>query len=196
MGQATKKSSGIESTLGALIAHPTRVKAYVILNERIASPNEIAQEIGLEVSHVAYHVDKLKALKVIELVDEKKRRGAVEHFYKTTKRPFASDAGFEEMTPAQRESLTRYTLQLHLADAALALDSGTFDTRLNRSLYRVPMTVDEEGFEELSSLHKEMYERYLEVEERSAGRMAEEKTEAIPTMATHMFFEMPSKRVR
>ena len=58
------------------------------------------------------------------------------------------------------------------------------------------MTVDEEGFEELASLHKEIYERQLEIEERSAGRMAEEKTEGIPTMATHMFFEMPSKRVR
>ncbi|HEX3324547.1 MAG TPA: winged helix-turn-helix domain-containing protein [Solirubrobacterales bacterium] len=196
MAQAVKKSPGIESTLGALIAHPTRVKSYVILNERVASPNEIALETNLAVGHVSYHVDKLKELKVIELVDERPVRGAIEHFYRAVRRPVALEAGLKEMTEEERDSLTRYTLQLALADAALAINAGTFDARLNRALVRVPMTVDEEGFAKLASLHEEMYQRHLEIEAESAGRMADEKTEAIPTVAVHMFFEMPSKRVR
>jgi DNA-binding transcriptional ArsR family regulator len=196
MTQAVKKGSGIESTLGTLIAHPTRVKCYVILNERVASPNEIALETNLAVGHVSYHVDKLKALKVIELVDERPVRGAIEHFYRAVRRPVALERGLEEMTPEERDSLTRYTLQLAIADAALAVNAGTFDGRLNRALVRVPLTVDEKGFAELASLHEEMYERHLEIEAQSAGRMAEEGTAPIPTVATHMFHEMPSKRVR
>jgi DNA-binding transcriptional ArsR family regulator len=196
VAQAVRKGSAIESTLGALIAHPTRVKCYVILNERIASPNEIAQETNLEVGHVSYHVDKLKALGVIELVSERPVRGAIEHFYRAVRRPVALEEGMRDMTSEERESLTRYTLQLMVADAALAVNAGTFDGRLNRALVRVPMTVDEEGFSKLASLHEEMYVRHLEIEAESAGRMAEEGTEPIPTVAAHMFFEMPSKRTR
>lgn len=196
MAQVAKKNLGIESTLGALIAHPTRVRCYVILTERVASPNEIANETNLAVGHVSYHVDKLKALGVIELVAERPVRGATEHFYRAVRRPVALESGLEEMSPEERDSLTRYILQLALADAAVAINAGTFDARLNRALVRIPLTVDDEGFDELASLHEEMYERHLEIEARSAGRMAEEDTAPIPTVATHMFHEMPPKRVR
>jgi DNA-binding transcriptional ArsR family regulator len=192
MANATKrKAAGVEPTLGALISHPTRVKAYVILTERVASPNEIAKATGLEVGHVSYHVGKLAELKVIELVDTAQRRGAVEHYYRAIKRPYASDESFEEMNPAERESLTRFTLQLHLTDMARALDAGTLDGRSNRSLIRVPAMVDEEGFEELAELHDEMYQRKLEIHAKSAERMVNEKTEGIPTVDTSMFFETP-----
>lgn len=196
MATAVKKSSGIESTLGALVTHPTRVKAYVILTERVASPNEIAREIGSTVNHVAYHVRKLREFELIELVDEKPVRGANEHFYRATKRPYADDVDLAKMSPEQRDSLTRYILQLHLADAARALDAGSFDSRPNRCLIRLPMTVDEEGFSELNSLHEEMYERKLEIQAKSAERMASEKTAGIPTVDTSMFFELPAKRSR
>lgn len=196
MTKTFKKSSGIESTLGALISHPTRIKSYVILNERVASPNEIAQETNLEVGHVSYHVDKLKELGVVELVDTQPVRGAIEHFYRAVQRPVALEAGMKEMTPEERDSLTRYTLQLALTDAALAINADVFDARLNRALVRIPLAVDEEGFAELARLHEEVYERHLKIEAKSAGRIAKEGTETIPTVAVHWFHEMPSKRVR
>jgi DNA-binding transcriptional ArsR family regulator len=196
MVQAAKKSPGIESTLGALVAHPTRVKCYVILTERVASPNEIASEINRTVGHVSYHVKKLVRLGVVELVEERPVRGANEHFYRATKRPYASDADAAAMTPEQRDSLTRYTLQLHLTDVARALGAGTFDGRPNRWLVRLPMNVDEEGFAELASLHEEMYERHLEIQAKSSGRMVQAKAEGIPTVATATFFELPAKRPR
>ena len=196
MAQAIKRGSGIESTLGALVAHPTRVESYVILAERVASPNEIAMETNKEVSHVSYHVRKLEKFGFIELVDERAVRGANEHFYRAVKRPFASDAALEEMSPEEVGSLTRYTLQLHLTDAVRALDAGTFDARLNRWLVRLPMQVDEDGFSELADLHREMYERKLQIQAASAERIASEGTAAIPTVDTAMFFEMPPRRAR
>ena len=196
MTEAVKKGSGIESTLGALVSHPTRVKSYVILAERVASPNEIALEIGRDVGHVSYHVKKLAQLGVVELIDVRPVRGANEHFYKATKRPIVSDADFAAMSPEERDELTRYTLQLHLTDAARALEAGTFDARTNRWLVRIQMQVDEAGFAELGELHEEMYERKLEIEARSAERMAAENTASIPTVDTAMFFELPGKRSR
>jgi DNA-binding transcriptional ArsR family regulator len=196
MTEAVKKGSRIESTLGALVSHPTRVKSYVILAERVASPNEIALEIGLDVGHVSYHVKKLAELDMVELIDVRPVRGANEHFYKATKRPIVSDADFEGMNPEERDALTRYTLQLHLTDAARALEAGTFDARTNRWLVRMQLQVDEEGFAELGELHEEMYERKLEIEARSAERMAAGESTSIPTVDTAMFFELPTKRRR
>ena len=43
---AVKTSQSIQTTLAAVVAHPTRVKCLSILAERTASPAEIAKEIG------------------------------------------------------------------------------------------------------------------------------------------------------
>jgi len=197
MRQAVRESSKSEATLGALVGHPTRVKAYVILTERVASPAEIAQEIGSETAgHVSYHVKKLLEFDLVELVDEKPVRGAMEHFYRASKRPFASDISFAEMDPDERDALTRYTLQLHIADAARAVEAGTFDARDNRWLVRLPMNLDDEGFQELADLHSEMYERKLEVQAKAAERISTEGAEEIPVVDTSMFYETPPKRSR
>ena len=81
----------METTLAAIVAHPTRARAFTILNERTASPVEIAQEIGKDVGHVGYHVRKLLQLGLIELVDERPVRGAVEHFYRAMERAMVSE---------------------------------------------------------------------------------------------------------
>lgn len=80
-------NQGVIKALG----NPVRAKALAILNERIASPNEIAQELGQSVGHVSYHVNVLKKCECIELVDTASRRGAVEHFYRATIRLLIDD---------------------------------------------------------------------------------------------------------
>lgn len=193
---ATRKAARpkIESTLGALVSHPTRVKAYVILSERVASPKQIADEIGEDVTHVGYHVRKLEELGLIELVDEQQVRGAVKHLYKAMKRPFLGPDELGEMPASDREELTLYTLQLMMADVSRALDAGTFDSRPNRWLIRVPLQLDEEGFAELSELHERLYDDTLQVQSNSAARMAKQGGKgAIPTVSAATFFEVPGK---
>lgn len=196
MKATKKKDAKVTSTLGALISHPTRVQCYVILNERIASPNELAMAISETVGHVSYHVDKMKGLGVIELVRTKPVRGAIEHFYRAVERPVALEKGLEEMTPAERDWLTNYILQLAVTDAALSIDDGTFNRRLNNAIVRVPLTVDEEGFAELHKLHEGTYAGELEIEAASAARMAANGTEPIPVVAVNWFHETASTRVR
>lgn len=66
------------------LTHPIRARALAILNERTASPNEIAKELGQGVGHVSYHINVLKKCECIELVNTEPRRGAVEHYYRAT----------------------------------------------------------------------------------------------------------------
>jgi DNA-binding transcriptional ArsR family regulator len=186
-----KTAVTMETTLAAIVAHPTRVRCFSILAERTASPVEIAQEIGKDVGHVGYHVRKLQQLNLIELVDERPVRGAVEHFYRAIERPVVREEGFAGQTQEEREVFTRHALQLHVADIARAMDEHTFDARANRALIRMPMLVDQEGFDELADLHVEMYERTLDIQAKSDERRTGSGEEGIPTASTTMFFETP-----
>jgi Helix-turn-helix domain len=186
-----KTAASMETTLAAIVAHPTRAKAFTILTERTASPVEIAQEIGRDVGHVGYHVRKLQQLNLIELVDERPVRGAVEHFYRAIERPVVREEGFADQSLEEREVFTRHILQFHVADIARAMDGHTFDARPNRALIRTPMLVDEEGFQELADLHVEMYERTLDIQAKSDERRTGSGEEGIATVSTTMFFEVP-----
>src|SRR3954452_6553984 len=141
MPPAKAAPASMETALAAIVAHPTRARAFTILGERTASPVEIAQEIGKDVGHVGYHVRKLLQLDVVELVDERPVRGAVEHFYRATSRAYVSTEELADRSVEEREVFTRHILQFHVADIARALDAGTFDARPNRALVRMPLVV-------------------------------------------------------
>jgi DNA-binding transcriptional ArsR family regulator len=188
-----KTAATMELTLAAIVAHPTRARSFMILAERTASPVEIAKEIGKDVGHVGYHVRKLQQLDLIELVDERPVRGAVEHFYRAIERPVVHEDEFAQQSVEVREVFTRAILQLHVADIARAMDEHTLDARPNRAVIRTPMLVDQEGFDELAALHLEMYERTLDIQAKSAERMTASKEESIPTISATMFFETPER---
>jgi len=194
MPPAKTKTASTEATLAAIVAHPTRARCFSILAERTASPVEIAQEIGKDVGHVGYHVRKLQEMNLIELVDERPVRGAVEHFYRAIARPIVDEKEVAEQPIEDREVFTRHILQLHIADVARAMDEHTFDARPNRWIIRTPMLLDEDGFEELAALHAEAYERTMDIQARSDERRAGTDDEGITTMSTNMFFEMPPRR--
>lgn len=108
--------AAIDQRLVRAISHPLRVQILEILSERVASPNDLSEELGVELTHVAYHTRTLDRCGCLELVDTAKRRGATEHFYKAAPGAFLSwmpleldRRGWEEVTrivgQAQREVL-------------------------------------------------------------------------------------------
>jgi predicted transcriptional regulator len=68
------------------VGHPLRIKILGALQEsdEPLSPREIATELGESLGNVSYHVRSLDALGCIVLVDWRKVRGAVQHFYRPT----------------------------------------------------------------------------------------------------------------
>jgi DNA-binding transcriptional ArsR family regulator len=194
MPPAKTAPASTETTLAAIVAHPTRARAFTILNDRTASPVEIAQEIGKDVGHVGYHVRKLLQLNLIELVGERPVRGAVEHFYRAVERAVISEEEFAALSIPERESFTRYIMQRLVADVARSMDQEIFAARTNHIIARTPMVVDEEGFQEMSDLHTELFERTLEVQARSAERMAGSSEDGISTISASLFFEVPERK--
>jgi predicted transcriptional regulator len=65
------------------LAHAMRGHIVAVLNERIASPNEVAKELGMDVAYVSYHFRVLRDdYRLIEEVSASERRGSQEHFYR------------------------------------------------------------------------------------------------------------------
>ena len=52
----------VNPRLAAAMSHPTRVRVMSILSERIASPREMAAEMGEPLNNVTYHVNQLRGL--------------------------------------------------------------------------------------------------------------------------------------
>jgi DNA-binding transcriptional ArsR family regulator len=195
VGAKTKKRKGAEQTLAKVVAHPLRIEALSIFVERPASPKELAAELGSPVSNVSYHVRELARIGMIELVEEKKRRGAIEHFYRAIWHPMLDAAEFEKLTPAERAVTSALIVQLMLADAVKALDAGTFDARGDRHLSRTEMLVDEPGWEELIAIQKKALRAVLAVQAKSAKRLAKtDEAEEINVVTALSCFELPPKR--
>jgi DNA-binding transcriptional ArsR family regulator len=191
----TRQRKGVEETLVKVVAHPLRVQALSVLTERPASPKELAAELGAPVGNVSYHVRELEDVGLIELVDEKKRRGAVEHFYRAIARPLLSADEWEQLSLDDRQGFSAWIIQLLLADASQALAAGTFDARSDRHLSRTPLLVDEEGWRELVEIQATALKAILEVQAASAERLTKaDGGEGIPAIAAVTFFEMPPKR--
>lgn len=64
--------------------HPLRVAIMEALNideGRTLSPKDLSLELQAPLSTVNYHVTALKRAGLVEIVDERQVRGAIEHFY-------------------------------------------------------------------------------------------------------------------
>lgn len=106
----------IDPALAKAFTHPLRGHIWVTLCERgTASPKEIADELGIDVSEVSYHFRGLRKRKLIELVRTERRRGFAEHFYEPCARSrhlsqtwlLVDEQGWEESMLVMREALDR-----------------------------------------------------------------------------------------
>jgi DNA-binding transcriptional ArsR family regulator len=193
--QATAKVSRhrgtVDQRLVRAMGHQVRVQALTILNERVASPNEISKELGESVGHVSYHIKVLKECECIELVDTAPRRGAMEHYYRATDRAFLDAEEWATLPSTIRPGLSASLLKTIINDAASSVLEGTFDKRIDRHLSWTPMIVDEEGWDELKTGLEAMLEKVLEIQTSSAARLAKADAAGIPVTVAMMGFEAP-----
>lgn len=65
--------------------HPLRVSILEVLGidrGRTLSPKDLSLELQAPLSTVNYHVTELRRSNLVEVVDERQVRGAIEHFYR------------------------------------------------------------------------------------------------------------------
>jgi DNA-binding transcriptional ArsR family regulator len=184
-----KKGNGVDQRLVKALAHPLRVEILTILNERMASPNELSKELEEGLSQVSYHVKVLKDFECIEMVKTEPRRGAVEHYYRATSRAFLTDSDWQSLPESVKPGVSASSIQMIIDDVVGALTGGTFDARDDRHLSWTPGVVDEQGWEEAVDLANEALDRVLAIQAGSAKRLAKSGDEGIPATMVVMNFQ-------
>jgi DNA-binding transcriptional ArsR family regulator len=191
-----RNKTGVDQKLVKALAHPLRVEILGILNERMASPNELSKELEEGLSQVSYHVKVLKDFECIEMVKTEPRRGAVEHYYRATARAFLGDKEWQRLPDSVKPGVSTSVVRLILNDVIGAMEDGTFDARANRHVSWTPVVVDSQGWQESVDLVNETLDRTLAIQDASAKRMAKSGEEGIPATLVLMNFEshQPSSR--
>jgi DNA-binding transcriptional ArsR family regulator len=193
---AKQQAGLVDPRLAKALSHPMRTRILAILNEQVASPNEIAAMIDERLPNVSYHVRALQELGCIELVRTAQRRGAIEHYYRAIERPFFSDRDWKRLPRSGRQAVTDVALQMTWEDASAAIRAGTFEARTDRHLSRSPLALDERGWKEVNELLAKTLRQAEEISARSAKRLAKSEEEEIPTRLVMMHFESTGEERR
>jgi DNA-binding transcriptional ArsR family regulator len=183
----------VDPRIAKALSHPMRARILVILGERVASPNEIAELIEERLPNVSYHVRALLDLGCIELVDTAQRRGAIEHYYRAVVRPFFTDRDWKRIPRSGRQAISDTALRVIWEDVAEAVNAGTFDSRPDRYLTHSPMVLDEQGWSEANRVMTDALAELERIGSRSAGRLKKSGEAGVPTRVVLMQFESPAK---
>jgi DNA-binding transcriptional ArsR family regulator len=172
------------------MSHPLRVRILAMLDERQASPNQLAGWLGASLGTVAYHVRTLLQLELIELVDETRVRGAVEHHYRSTPRPRVTVEAWAGASPIAKQAAVGSSLEVIGEYARLSAAAGGFD-RSDAQLRRALLRLDARGFAQLSKACEKLFERVERIEADAAKRLAAEPAagEVIETGLGVLLFE-------
>jgi DNA-binding transcriptional ArsR family regulator len=193
----TRKSPQLEQRLGKALSHPLRMRALTLLNQRVASPSELAEELGEPLGNVSYHVRMLLELDLIELVRTTPRRGAVEHHYRATERAWLDKREWGELPRSLRRGLSDAVLAQIWKDTLAAAKEGTLDARDSRHVSRTPLVLDEEGWTELAEVLDEVLERALAIQGDSAERLSKDAdADPIEGRLVLMHYEAPPEAGR
>jgi len=180
------------------VGHPLRRAILVALNERQASPTQLARCFDEPVNLVAYHTGILAKAGAIELVRTEPRRGSTEHYYRATMRPFFEDREWLKLPLATRRAVFDQDIKRITADIRQAGEGGGFD-HPRAHVSWTTMDLDEQGFEEAAEVLRRALGELLEIQARVTSRQIEKgakKPGPIPSEVAIVQFERRDRRAR
>jgi DNA-binding transcriptional ArsR family regulator len=162
-----------DPSLAKALAHPLRTRILSALEDRTASPSQLAEELGAPLGVVSYHVRRLAALRFLKLVKRVPRRGAVEHYYTAVAGPTITDAAWGSTPEIAKQAMISTVLANIGRRAADAASTGGFDDA-QAHISRSPMVLDQRGWAAVARELNGVLERLEAIEAESADRLARE----------------------
>ena len=178
-----------DPSLAKALAHPMRTRILSALESRTASPSELADELDAPLGVVSYHVRRLHALHFLKLVKRVARRGAVEHYYTTVAGPTITDTAWGSAPTIVKHAMIGATLNTIAASVGAAVNSGGFD-QAEIHVSRTPITVDAQGWKEVSRELEALLGRIEKIEAQTQRRRArgDEDEDAQPATVVLMLY--------
>lgn len=173
------------------LAHPIRLELLGILSYRNISPKEFARHRGEPVSNLSYHFKTLEELGCIELAQERKVSGSVEHIYRRIKRVVFSDRDWLIMPDEARQIVASTILRDLVGRWTQALQAGTFTTRNDVHITWRPLTLDEQGWTEITKILRHTFDAVSQAEVNAIERMRDSEEEGLVATVAIAGFESP-----
>jgi predicted ArsR family transcriptional regulator len=167
--------------MAVAMSHPLRVRILYAMHspERRCSATDIAEETGIDVKRLSYHMRELAAMGFVEQVGERPVRGSLEKIYAPTKRLEAWDQEWSSMPKSLKQILAASALKLGVQALGAAIDEGTFTARDDSMLGQDTIWVDERGAQEALAMLDKALRDLLEVGENAKARLAETGEEGV-----------------
>ena len=177
-----------DPNLARVLAHPLRVQILGALDERVASPSELARELDGSLGTVSYHVRQLERAGLIELVSTAPRRGALEHYYRAKLRPRITDESWAQLPEMVKQALTGSALASISARVNAAAVAGGF-SRDDAHLSKTEIVLDERGWKAVVKELERLDERVERIQAESAKRIGNDHDAEMSASLVTLFFE-------
>lgn len=177
----TRPLPRVDERLLTAIAHPLRHRILLALDDRVASPKQVAADLGEPIGRVSHHFRRLVRLGAIELVRTVQRRGAVEHFYRARLPAFDGQ-------PAQSSALPADVAD-HVGAIRSMASAGGLD-HLRAHVSYTLLDLDAERVDDVARILDDALARVEAVRTESARRLARAKEEApVRSRLAVLYFE-------
>jgi DNA-binding MarR family transcriptional regulator len=162
-----------------------------LLDNRVASPRQLAIELGSPLSLTSYHVRQLAQMGLVELVSRRQKRGSIEHFYTAVVRPRLYDDVWARIPAIVKRAIIGGRLAQLGKELTAAAERGGFD-REDIHLTRTRLSLTPEGWRTVARELSDLLGRLdrLGAEER-ARLEADTHAERVEATVAMMAFESP-----
>jgi DNA-binding transcriptional ArsR family regulator len=177
-----------DPSLAKALAHPLRTRILAALEDRTASPSDLADEIDAPLGVLSYHVRRLEALGLLELVERVPRRGALEHYYTAVARPRITNDTWGATPTIVKQATIGAALQEVASHVNAAAADGGFD-QAESHLTRSPVRVDQQGWRALACKLDALLPDVQQIEAESQERLrrADHQDEQEATVVLMLF---------
>jgi DNA-binding transcriptional ArsR family regulator len=170
------------------ISHPIRIRLLAMLDEEPASPVILAAKLEQPLGTIAYHVRTLYDLGLLKLVSTRQRRGATEHYYKTTGHPTSSADAWEGLDAISKQRLLTALIAKATDYATRSAAAGGFDAN-EAHISTDALKLDRRGWEELAKESSKWLARAQKIEHDAAQRIGQDPESALTVGLTLMLFQ-------
>lgn len=147
----TPDASGLDTRLAKALSHPLRQRLLMAYTNRVASPSQVAKELGAPLGDVSYHTKRLVEHGCVELVRAVRGRGGVKHFYRAAVGYEVSEEQWDLLPPSLRRTAAEPIVAQILQDVATAADSGALVAE-DVHISRLRLDLDDGARRELMAL--------------------------------------------
>jgi len=189
-GRNVKK--GIDEVVQYAIGNAIRVQSLILLNERPHCASEISKAIGVPLSTLNNHLQRMCEDGSIEIAKVEKIRNMDLYWYRAVEVKEYTVEEFERLPFQFRQNIAGAIAQSGIAEVLAALAAGTLaDPRAD--LYWNSFNLDAEACEKANTVTENYLEEMRELEVEATNRIAANGGETTSMLLNHSFFERARK---